>query len=266
MRKKTLKERNGAGTVGRREGPRRSSRGGFTLIELVVVIGIMLLLLGLTLSVGVAVRTQSETRETENTLRLLDTAMQEWERSADRQLSWGQDGTPNGSVYDMRGAVAQPPLTPEILVITELLQTISRPSAVKQIVAQIDPDFIHTYRAGEYPVWIQPPDESEMDLRFDGEITVLDAWGWPIYATHPGRVSDPAVFMEDGNPIYDEPDVDGTVRTYNEGIYGVARNRQVCFVSAGPDGDFGDMRDVDSPLFDRTKDNLYSYPVKPPQP
>ncbi len=259
MRKTTLNKRPVAGIVGRRASRRRSSRSGFTLIELVVVIGIMLLLLGLTLSVGVAVRTQSETRETENILRLLDTATQEWERSADRQLSWGKDGTPNGSVYDMRGEVAQPPLTPEILVITELLQTISRPSAVKQIVAQIDPNFIHTYRAGEYPAWIQMPDESEMD-KFDGEITVLDGWGWPIYATHPGRVRDPNVFNID--TLYPS-DPDGTVHTYNEDLYGVARNREVCFVSAGPDGEFGVMSQPDDEL---TKDNLYSYPVRPPQP
>ena len=263
MRKTTLNECTGAGIVGRRGSRRRSSRGGFTLIELVVVIGIMLLLLGLTLSVGVAVRTQSEIRETENILRLLDTATQEWERQADRQLSWGRDGNPTGSVYDMQGLVGQPPWTAEILVITELLQTISRPSAVKQIVAQIDPDFIHTYRAGEYPVWIQTPQErTQMDMRFDGEITVLDAWGSPIYATHPGRVRDPNVFPNEDNDAY-PGDQDGTVHTYNEDIYGVARNRQVCFVSAGPDGEFGFMSQADDEL---TKDNLYSYPVKPPQP
>ena len=270
MRKTTLNDRTGAGIVGRRGSRRRSSRGGFTLIELVVVIGIMLLLLGLTLSVGVAVRTQSETRETENTLRLLDAAMQEWERSADRQLSWGKDGIPAGSVYDVWGQlIGQELLTPEILVITEVLQTVIRPRHVKEIIAQIDADFIYTYRSGEFPSWIQSGDEqTAVTDRFIGGIAVLDAWGHPIYATHPGRVSDPAVFVEDDNPFYGEPDVDGTVRTYNEGIYGVARNRQVCFVSAGPDGDFGTLSPDGSPdgfELAETKDNLYSYPVKPPQ-
>ena len=242
--------------------PRHVARPGFTLVELVVVIGIILLLLGITLSVGVAVRRSAEVRDTESALRLLDAALKEWEQSADRQLSWGEDDTPVGSVYDVQGAVGQPPLTREILVITELLQTISRPSAVKQIVAQIDPDFIHTYRAGQYPAWIQTPDESEMDTRFDGEITVLDAWGWPIYATHPGRVRDTNVFNIDA--IY-PGDPDGTVHTYNEDIYGAASNRQVCFVSDGPDGKFGTLGASEgSTEFEQTKDNLYSYPVSPP--
>ena len=261
MTKTLFDERDIPHGVDDREAPRRAARPGFTLVELVVVIGIILLLLGITLSVGVAVRRSAEVRDTESTIRLLDAAMKEWEQSADRQLSWGEDDDPGGSVYDMQGAVGQPSLTREILVITELLQTISRPSAVKQIVAQIDPDFIHTYRAGQYPAWIQTPDESEMD-GFDGEITVLDAWGWPIYSTHPGRVHDPNVFSIDA--VY-PGDLDGTVHTYNEDIYGIASNRQVRFVSAGPDGEFGMLGASEGSVdFEQTKDNLYSYPVTPP--
>ena len=72
--------------------------------------------------------------------------------------------------------------------------------------------------------------------------------------------------MEDGNPLYGTPDADGTIRTYNEGFYGVAKNRQVCFISAGPDGVFGRLYAPEgSPDFEQTKDNVYSYPAAPPQ-
>ena len=42
---------------------RGRSMRGFTLIELVVVIGLILILVGLTMAVGVAIRAQSEARE-----------------------------------------------------------------------------------------------------------------------------------------------------------------------------------------------------------
>ncbi|MCH8212040.1 MAG: prepilin-type N-terminal cleavage/methylation domain-containing protein, partial [Planctomycetes bacterium] len=234
MRKTTVNKRTGAGIVGRRGSRRRSSRGGFTLIELVVVIGIILLLLGLTLSVGVAVRTQSETRETENILRLLDTAMQEWERSADRQLSWWQALADDPLIRDRSDIHSD---TTEELIITEMLDVITRPSQIKQIIAQIAPDFVYTYQDGVVPPWIEGPDVPQLQ-NFLGSVTVLDAWGWPIYATHPGRLWKET----DALPPYPFPqNEDGTIQTYNEDLYGVASNRQVRFVSAGPDGEFGSL-------------------------
>ncbi|MCH8825236.1 MAG: prepilin-type N-terminal cleavage/methylation domain-containing protein [Planctomycetes bacterium] len=230
---------------------------GFTLIELVVVIAIILLLLGLTLSAGLAIRKQSEVRETENILRLLDTAMQEWQRIAERPLSWGEDDNPIiGIKYDLQGKIGALPLTPEMLVITELLEVINRPDQVKNIIAQIDSDFIHRYVFRQYPAWIKPMDEDDMD-GFAGGITVLDAWGWPIYATHPGRVANPDAFPVDNMPVIYPIDEDGTVSTYNEGIYGTAMNRTVVFVSAGPDGEFG-LQSATGIEFENTRDNIFS--------
>ena len=254
MRRKTLNNCIVAGIVGRRGSRRRSSRRGFTLIELVVVIGIMLLLLGLTLSVGVAVRTQSEIRETQNVLRLLDTATQEWERQADRQLTWWEYLTDDPAIRDRFDIHSD---TAEELIITEMLDVITRPSQIKQIIAQIAPDFIYTYFEGVVPPWIEGQGVLQLP-NFLGSVTVLDAWGWPIYATHPGRL-----WRESDELPRNE---DGTIQSYNEDRYGVASNRQVRFVSAGPDGEFGSLIPNAPPEdLQKTKDNLYSYPVKPPQ-
>ena len=121
-------------------------RRGFTLLEIVVVISLILFLVGLTLSVGVTVIERSEITQTENTMRLLDMALQEWEIAADRKLSWG-----DGATYDMQGdptSLYPDSLTDDIFIISELLDTVARPSQVKDIIANIDPEFVHQYADG----------------------------------------------------------------------------------------------------------------------
>ena len=56
-----------------------------------------------------------------------------------------------------------------------------------------------------------------------------DPWGQPYRVVHPGQVAPP-------NTDPDDVDDDGTKRTEVERIYGIAVNRRICFVSAGPDG------------------------------
>ncbi len=242
---------------------KRANAAAFTLVEMVVVIGIIVLLAGLTLSVGVTVAHQSEVRQTRAVLLLLDAAVQEWELQADRKLSWcvcnPNHSDPDRAVADVHGD------TEEVLIITEVLKVIMKSTSVREIMAKVDPSLIHAYRSGVYPPWIVTPEEkSDLDERFnDGDITVLDAWGWPIYATHPGRPWDAA---RDSYPDYEiERDADGTILTYNEEKYGVAAGRRMCFVSAGPDGSFGDL-DPGAPPSEAAlaEDNVYSYPVQPP--
>lgn len=236
-------------------------RAAFTLVELVVVIGIIVLLAGLTLSVGVAVTHQSEVRQTRAALLLLDAAVQQWELQADRKLTWSQTG--DSAAHQAAADVHEN--TEQVLIITEVLRVIMKSPAVREIIARIDPSLIYTYTHGVYPPWIDtPPEQSDLDtLVKDGDITVLDAWGLPVYATHPGRTW---VAATDSDPYYPTaPDPDGTLRTYNEEIYGVAAGRRVCFVSAGPDGGFGDLHLYALPSEAAAAgDNVYSYPVLPP--
>ncbi len=238
-------------------------RRGFTIIELVVTLGLVLLLAGLTASVGVAVVEKSERSRTENVLRLLDAATSEWELAADRKLRWWQYFDPGRDVADVHAD------TQDVLIITEILDIVTRPATVRSTVAQIDPELVYRYTAGQYPSWIDSPQErSEVARRFGGSITVLDAWGTPIYATHPGRTWTEADRL--GNyPLQLQRDADGTISTLNEAMYGIAPNRRVVYVSAGPDGYFGfdgeflhlgpgERPDV---VREARKDNVYSTPV-----
>jgi hypothetical protein len=61
-------------------------------------------------------------------------------------------------------------------------------------------------------------------------------------------------------PDYGDPDSDGTIRAPIEWVCGVTANRQICFVSGGPDGSYGDLTaPPDTDDYKQAEDNLYSY-------
>src|ERR1043165_1057793 len=85
---------NGSGLHGEDS---RGKRRSFTIIELMVVVGIIILLVGLTVGVAAILNQKSETRQVEQVLKLLDTALQEWELAAQRQMTWGPNPPDAGS-------------------------------------------------------------------------------------------------------------------------------------------------------------------------
>jgi type II secretory pathway pseudopilin PulG len=134
-------------------------------------------------------------------------------------------------------------------------------------------------------------DGDEDELTWDA-MTILDAWGNPLRLVHPGHAVAPFIYtgQDDGgdfSPGWTRPpmpngpipmggngevntgltlvahpwvDDDLTWYTEIEQQYGHARSRQICFVSAGPDGKFGDVSEPpDTRLFKQTLDNIYSY-------
>jgi type II secretory pathway pseudopilin PulG len=215
---------------------------------MVIVIGVIILLAALTLSVSVAVVEGSEVRQTENTIRLLTAAIQEWEAQADRQVSFGINEQPynQGERYEIQQPVNSGDLdqfVEDSHVATQWLFTIiSRPSSVKQILAQVDPEFV------EQGV-VQDDAGNDVDT-----FVVRDAWGNPIVAVFPGRT------WADGYDAIDDRDSDGTLRADLEKMCGIAANRQICLISAGPDGEFGDLtQPPDTDESKLAKDNVYSY-------
>jgi type II secretory pathway pseudopilin PulG len=256
----------------------------FTLIELVIVIGVIIVLLGLTIGVARIVQGQSEVRETQNTLTILDSALNEWASVSDRSLSWGRDNVPLDAVYDVHAE------TTEVFTVSEVLDAIGKPENVRVIIARINQDFVRTYESGEAYEWLSASERTQMNQHWGlnhpptsfnspvsapaalgPSLTVLDAWGKPIRAVHPGRVFN-ALAQHPYGPVTDVgvADPDGTVRTAFEDRYGVAQGRKVYFVSAGPDGQFGNLHltvgqssltPAQQTDVNAAGDNVYSYEV-----
>ncbi len=231
---------------------------GFSLVEVTVVIGLIVLLAGLTLSAGTAVVRHAEHRTTATALTQLDAAVREWELQADRKLTWWQVGD-GSSAYNASDVHS---ITPEVLIITEILDAVRANDSAGLILAQIDPDLVYQYRDDTAP-WLNDPEKILVTNRFLGGLTCLDAWGRPIYATHPGRTWTTDDAEPPGYTWARDPD--GTIRTLNEGLYGAAPNRRIVFVSAGPDGLFGLPAEFSPPTEEAIRearmDNIYSTPV-----
>ena len=226
----------------------------FTLVEMTIVIGIIILLAGLTLAVSVSVIQGSEVRQTELTIRLLDATIQEWEAQADRQVTYGIYGQPysQNEVYEIREPVSPVTALEGELVTNKLMAILLRSQGSKQILAQIDPEFTRFGTVDHDDDPDTPPVET---------LIVTDAWGNALSAVLPGRVwvaSDFDNFDYVRNP-------DGSIQTPTETICGVVNSRRVCFVSAGPDEQLGDL-DPQAPQEQQelARDNLYSYvPAQP---
>jgi prepilin-type N-terminal cleavage/methylation domain-containing protein len=222
----------------------RTTRKAFTLVEMVIVIGVIVLLAALTLSVSVAVVEGSEIRRTENAIQILTTAIQEWEALSDRQVTYGVLDEPPNARYEIPQTDAND-LDAAQEATQRLMAIISRPAAVKQILAQLDPELVEQAEVEDGNGNLVPT------------LVISDAWDTPILAVFPGRTWVQDVNWDD-EPAYGLADGDGTIRTPVENECAIAVNRQICFISAGPDGSFGNFTGGDEDL-DETEDNIFSY-------
>ena len=245
-----------------------SRHRGFSLVELTVVIGIIAVLVAITLTVGSSLSRRANVQQTQNTIRVLDQAVSEWERISARTLTWGTDGTPTGAAYDLQQN------TPHLYSLTEMLDVIGRVGEIRTYIAQIDQRSIHTFASSEAaPPWLTSLDPNEPDPfvgqwqaqygsgQWNGSLAVLDAWDRPLRFVHGGRLGNPDPPFNDTMGALD---ADRTIRTQAESIYGIAVNRRPFVVSSGPDGFFGDASSGDAFVRQMVTDNIFSYVVGKP--
>jgi prepilin-type N-terminal cleavage/methylation domain-containing protein len=261
------------------------SRSGFTLLELLIVIGIIVIVASLVLAVSSSVARASEERSTKNTLEVLNMAVEEYERTVDRRVSYRSgvvtggiiaDATSAGGVafkFDVDSGAATPPAGSGVTAWNALqnpYNTVAgglpaysnlpfRRTAIL-IQAMTDAQSCAAIMQKLPEAIFRGIKANTAQGNFTAARHCIDAWDTPIIAVFPGREASQAELTANNPNIVDR---DGTVRCDSEwavpaqgGMQVSCKDRRILFISAGNDSRF--TQQVGS-TFQPSNDNLYSY-------
>ena len=236
-------------------------RKAFTLIEMLIVMSIIGLLAALTLGISSSVMRNSEIRQTENALKVLSMALQEWELEMGRTITFnGVDSDVYDYDIDMSGGSIGYPgfgaqgvdngvMSQEMkLRNVTLVEVLSDGESSKDVLSKIETDLVI---------------KDALGMMF-----IIDPWGNPLGVVFPGKYFID-VFPSGNNMFAQDSSGDLTVRDDVEDGLGSCINQRPYFVSAGPDGLWGyRFQAGDGPissdptimeLWNATLDNIYSY-------
>ena len=270
----------------------KERKKGFTLLELLIVIGIIVIVASLVLAVSSSVVRASEERATKNTLEVLNMAAEEYQRTVDRRISYRSAAVASGIAqdptvlagstppvplrYDVDTSPVVPPAGTGVTAWTSLATPYS--SAAGGLPAYSALPFRRTAALigfmSESPtcaVLMQKlPEAIFRGIKpygntpfFTAVRHCVDAWDTPIIAVFPGR---DARRVADATGAADNPnfiDKDGTVKCDSEwglptagGMQVSCKDRRILFMSAGNDSRF---TAVTGGVYSLSNDNLYSY-------
>jgi type II secretory pathway pseudopilin PulG len=274
----------------------RDGGRGFTLVELVVVIGIIIALLSLVLAVSTLLIQQNEARQLQSAFVNLSSAVQEYEQAVGRPIASRaqRESVPGGSLTDPGNWDI--PQNPDFVglgyrnlenttsnffreggTIAYFNQGINTTTTAcdasgdprgweKQTVALFNL-LQRTQSAEDIIARLDPSllqrvkyDEAT-SLDSDGNplpplTKLVDPWGATVAVVFPGRAWRES---DADGATFQIPDQDGTIRTAMENMIGVCRNGNILFVSAGPDGLIGQRYCESGSRREAALDNIYSY-------
>jgi type II secretory pathway pseudopilin PulG len=248
-----------------------NNRRAFTVLELVIVIGVILVLMSLALTVTSVVLAANDRRSVQSTFVLLDQAITSWESQAGREMSSGRRANPPGTptVPDFTLGTNGPTAgfeiyeenfltTYSICIVLERLTSspdsadiIARlPSTAIRFVPLNGANAVEPLPTG----WTSTSPQTDPNQMppYASVREIFDPWNRRIGVIFPGRAATKAEIAAAAAAPATIDVEDGSVRTMDEHYLGICRNRKMCFVSAGPDGDMG-----------TTSDNIYSYEPLP---
>ncbi|MBL9140688.1 MAG: type II secretion system protein [Phycisphaerae bacterium] len=230
----------------------RNPRRAFTLVEILVVLGVILILVTLVVAVSSSLVKRAERGQTETALTIVDSAISEWEAQNGRPMTFGTMGSPAGAVYDI---MELSPANGRYINVF-LTNLLAQNPQCRAILATIPGDLLRedkTTSPGTNLV-ISPGNIYAPSVKPRSEL--VDTWGNRIAMVCAGRnwrVGDPGL-----------PDADGTIRTADENALGVCENRRTLMISSGPDGLLGTEGGLSTAQrAEAIADNIYSYEPLP---
>ncbi|MSR28132.1 MAG: type II secretion system protein [Phycisphaerales bacterium] len=239
-----------------------SARRAFTVLELVVVIGVILILMALALSVTSAVLAANDRRSMETTFKLLEQAMDSWQSQMGRSMTFGRRAVPGvpaatpdytGTTPTVAYDIYEINATSAYIICVMVEQLAVAGSESSEILAKVPASALRFVPVNGGTVIGDPLPANWLPNRMPTTAAqvreIIDPWGRRISSVFPGR---PATKAELANPAIPTDANDGTVRTQDETSLGICRNRRPYFISCGPDGDFTSM-----------DDNIFSYEPLP---
>ena len=278
---------------------RTRARRAFTLLELLIVIGIIVILASLVLAVSSTVIRASEDRATRNTIEVLNAAVEEYERTAERRITYksglgggfaADPAAVAGYRYDVDGALAPSAAAPFPGSGPAAADLVTTWTVLASPYGSLPGGGLPSYstspfRRTAYLIALLAASPSsgavisklpESVFRYVGASTgngkrmvrhAVDSWDTPIIAIFPGRE---AVGADVATPALTAlVDKDGTIRSDSEraapalgGLQVSCKDRRVLFASAGNDSRFTNLT---GSVYTPSTDNLYSYePVTTP--